>query len=319
MTAFGAPISNEKDRQEAKTLIDAADDAMDIRKDPPKPFVLEAHFAARDVGDGSYKLEWSGRGKWRETITLPKASQIKVRNGDQLWTQRNPSTPSAIFPEVESELALTTGSHPVTWIDNLNNTTLNTTLGARSMRCADVSRGKGFYRVECVDASTGLFARYKDLGPIAATKDRVVEFSDFVSFGTKHFPRFIRSSAGPLSFDLRVDSLKQADFGDSTFAGIPGVRPWPTCDNMQPPVARKVVDPEYSDKGRQKKIRGSVALMVSVGSDGIVHDAQVITSLEPSPDQQALKAVKNWIFTPAQCGDRYVPAEIRVETKFDIF
>ena len=315
MTAFGAPRSNEKDRQEAKTLIDAADDAMDIRKDPSKPFVLEAHFAARDVGDGSYKLEWSGQDKWRETITLPKASQIKVRNGDQLWTQRNPPTPSAIFPEVVRELALTTRSHPVTWIDNLK----NTTLGGRSMRCADVSRGKGLYRVECVDASTGLFARYKDLDPISATKDQVVEFGDFVSFGTKHFPGSIRSSAGPLSFDLRVDSLKQADFGDSPFAGIPGVRPWPTCDNMQPPVAIQVVDPTYSDKGRQKKIRGSVALIASVGSDGIVHDAQVTKSLEPSLDQQALKAVKNWKFTPAQCGDRYVPAEIGVETKFDIF
>ena len=65
--------------------------------------------------------------------------------------------------------------------------------------------------------------------------------------------------------------------------------------------------------------RGSVALIVSVGSDGIVHDAQVTKSLEPSLDQQALKAVKNWKFTPAQCGDRYVPAEIGVETKFDIF
>ena len=58
-------------------------------------------------------------------------------------------------------------------------------------------------------------------------------------------------------------------------------------------------DPEYSDKGRKKKINGTVVVAMIVTDQGGVRDVKVIQSLEPSLDKQAIAAVRTWKFEPA--------------------
>jgi TonB family protein len=57
---------------------------------------------------------------------------------------------------------------------------------------------------------------------------------------------------------------------------------------------------EYSEQGRKKKIQGTVTLVVLVTAEGRARDITVAKSLEPSLDQQAVKAVGTWIFEPAK-------------------
>ena len=77
-------------------------------------------------------------------------------------------------------------------------------------------------------------------------------------------------------------------------------------------------EPEYTDKARKKKIRGSVVLSVVVTPEGTVRDAKVTTSLEKSLDQQALNAVSLWKFQPATEDGQPVPVRIAVEVSFNI-
>ncbi len=310
MTAFGAPRSNEKDRQEAKTLIDAADDAMDLRRDPTEPFVLEAHFKAKHFGEGAYRLEWNRRDKWRETITLKKSTQTKIRNGDQLWVQRDAAVSQELFNEIVRVLALTPSfAAKEPWIEGVKSASAD----GRSMKCVTVSRSN-LREDECVDAATGLFVRRQ-----YPERHQDVEFNDYILLGTKHFPGSIRSTNDRLSFELQVDSLKEAKLKDSQFAGINGVRPWATCDNMEMPTPVDAPDPSYTKEARVQRTQGTVVLMISVGSDGRVHDSAIIRRLDAGLDQQAMAAVKNWKFKPAQCGDRYVPAELAVEVEFHLY
>ena len=99
-------------------------------------------------------------------------------------------------------------------------------------------------------------------------------------------------------------------------AGVAGVEPWTTCDNTLPPSVINPRDPEYSESARQKKIQGTVVLLISVGAEGKVHDSVVVKSLETSLDAESLKTVRSWSFKPARCGDKPVPFEIHVEMEF---
>ena len=68
--------------------------------------------------------------------------------------------------------------------------------------------------------------------------------------------------------------------------------------------------PSYSEQGVKKKISGTVQLLVTVTVDGGVGDVEVKRSLEPSMDEQAIKAVKRWRFEPAKDANG-VPMETR--------
>ena len=313
VTTFALPGLNEKDKQEAESLVVAAANAVDIRQDPAKPFELKARILTKDFGEGSYVLDWRSRDKWRETITLPKFGQLKLRNGDQSWTQRNPVVPAAIFPEIVKVLGLTAPSIARSIsVESVKNVSVN----GHAMKCIKTSRkikhaDKASHSEECVDVSTGLLAQRK-LG------DQIVEFGDYITFETKHFPGSIQSTHDETAFEIRVDSLKSADIDESQFAGIAGVEPWKTCDEIQPPHSIDHPEPEYSESAKKRKIQGKVVLFAVIGTDGKTHDLEVAKSLETSLDEESLKAVRKWNYKPAQCGDKPVPYETQVVMEFHL-
>lgn len=78
-------------------------------------------------------------------------------------------------------------------------------------------------------------------------------------------------------------------------------------------------NPEYSDKGRRKKIQGTVTMKIVVTAQGTVRDPTIANSLEPSLDQQALKAVKAWKFQPAMKDGVPVATQIAVQMSFHLY
>jgi protein TonB len=63
-----------------------------------------------------------------------------------------------------------------------------------------------------------------------------------------------------------------------------------------PAVANRV-DPGYPDAARAAGVTGTVRVQVEVNVDGVVQDAQLVTS-NPLLDQAALDAVRQWTFRP---------------------
>jgi TonB family protein len=86
-----------------------------------------------------------------------------------------------------------------------------------------------------------------------------------------------------------------------------------------PRVIREV-RPNYTSDAMRAKVQGVVMLECVVRPDGSVTDIQVIRSLDPTfgLDQEAIKAAKQWRFTPGTRMGEPVPVLISIELTFTL-
>lgn len=89
--------------------------------------------------------------------------------------------------------------------------------------------------------------------------------------------------------------------------------------HISPPVPLHTVEPEYSDYGRKKRLRGFCLVQAVIDVNGIPYDVRVVKSLEPSMDEKAVEAVKQFRFKPAmRDGTVPVPVRITIQVNFRI-
>lgn len=88
---------------------------------------------------------------------------------------------------------------------------------------------------------------------------------------------------------------------------------------VSPP--KPVYTPEaiFSTLARKFKIQGICLVQLIVDSNGEPKDVHLLRSLEPSLDQQALKAVARYRFEPAMKAGRPVPVVITIEVNFRLY
>jgi TonB family protein len=82
----------------------------------------------------------------------------------------------------------------------------------------------------------------------------------------------------------------------------------------------KDVKPVYTDEAKEAGIQGTVELEAVVLTDGTVGDITVTRSLDRKYglDQQAILAMKQWLFSPGKKDGKAVPVAITVEMTFTI-
>lgn len=78
-------------------------------------------------------------------------------------------------------------------------------------------------------------------------------------------------------------------------------------------------DPDYPRTGRNGKTGGTVTLELVVGSDGLPRDFEVVHSLSPGFDEEAINALRKWRFAPATKGGKPVAAKINVQVSFRFY
>src|SRR5262245_7586339 len=83
------------------------------------------------------------------------------------------------------------------------------------------------------------------------------------------------------------------------------------------PQLIKDVKPAYPAAAIRAKVTGVVTMEVTVGVDGHVQDARVVSG-DPLLQQAALDSVKQWLFTPAMLNGVPVPKRVTLEESFDI-
>ncbi len=94
-------------------------------------------------------------------------------------------------------------------------------------------------------------------------------------------------------------------------------------DHVRPDVtAPKAVytpNPEYTDRARKQKIRGSVVLSIVVTDKGNVRDAKVVAGVDKDLDKQAMRTVSTWRFEPATKDGKPVAVRLKVEVDYKLY
>jgi hypothetical protein len=101
-------------------------------------------------------------------------------------------------------------------------------------------------------------------------------------------------------------------------------------DGVTPPKLIFSVEPEFSEKARKRKIGGNCLVSLIVAIDGTATDIHVVRSIAGSLskkdrdaalslDQNAVKAVTQYRFTPATYRGTPVPYRLNDEVNFQIF
>ena len=87
------------------------------------------------------------------------------------------------------------------------------------------------------------------------------------------------------------------------------------------PELLKEVRPEYTPEGRAATIEGRVLLSAEVLTDGTVGEVQIVQPLDENKyglDQEAVKAMKQWVFKPALKDGEPVRTVIHVGMVFSL-
>jgi TonB family protein len=88
--------------------------------------------------------------------------------------------------------------------------------------------------------------------------------------------------------------------------------------NVSPPHLLDHIVPKYSHYGRENQISGACVIGLTVDTQGIPQNVHVVRSLEPSLDENAVRAVKQWRYTPAMTNGNAVPFESTVTVNFKL-
>jgi TonB family protein len=91
----------------------------------------------------------------------------------------------------------------------------------------------------------------------------------------------------------------------------------PPCANAPKPLFTP--DPEYSDKARKKKCRGTVLLETVVGTDGVPRDIRVTQPQGCGLNEQAIQALQKWRFEPGTRDGKPVPVSLMIEMDFRLY
>jgi protein TonB len=85
------------------------------------------------------------------------------------------------------------------------------------------------------------------------------------------------------------------------------------------PQLKKEVKPTYTEGAMRRRVQGNVEMSVVVLRDGTVSDdVKVTKSLDDELDQQAIVAVKQWLFNPGTKDGQPVNVRVTIEMTFTL-
>jgi TonB family protein len=87
-------------------------------------------------------------------------------------------------------------------------------------------------------------------------------------------------------------------------------------DGVSLPVPLKKVEPRFLADAQKARTQGTVIVDCVVLPDGTVGDVRVTQSLDPSLDEEAVRAVREWRFRPGRREGQAVPVLVAIEMGF---
>lgn len=301
-------VASEKAAQ-AEQVLQEAIAKNDIRGLPS--FEMKASVKLDNYGhpiEGSYSLLWNGPDQWREEISVPGYSEIKVADKNAILVKRT----TEYLPWQINLL------HGLLGYDQFLKVGGNEKV--KQIRDREIRAVK----VTCVEIAGQLTSRQVCVDPSNGALVRELPFVDenLTLVGTKEFPFSLSyMDHGKLLAEATVTELKTpAQFPESAFDRPAGGVSTPKCDVEKVHSGKLIarVNPTYPAAQRMARVQGTVLLYAVIGTDGMPHNIEVISSVDPALDRSALEAVQQWRYEPYTCNGVPVEVESTVQVNYSL-
>ncbi len=309
LVTTGSAFAGSEKAAKAEQMLQEAVAKNDIHELPS--FEMRARLKLDNHGhpvEGTYSLLWNGRDQWREEIKLPGYSEVQVAGKDAVSVSRT----TKYMPW---QIGLV---HNLLGYDQ--KLKLNVNEKVKQIRNREI-RG---IKTSCVEIAGKFGSRQICIDPANTALVRELPFVDgnFTAVGAKEFPFSLRYfDHDKIIAEATVTEMKTpAQFDASAFDPPAGGISRPKCDAADLRTGRLVapVNPEYPAAQRSAHVQGTVHLYGVVGSDGMIHNLEVISSVDPALDRSALEAVQQWRYEPYMCRGVPVDVETMVQVNYSL-
>jgi TonB family protein len=135
---------------------------------------------------------------------------------------------------------------------------------------------------------------------------------------------FGAESDGTLTIVDRLDALYRATHRDADADALerrftsPDLLTLDHLDGVVLPEIVKKIEPVYPAYARDHRISGKVVLQATVMKDGSVHFVHILKSTDPSLNDAAVEAVRQWRYKPALKHGAAVPVQYTIRVDFHV-
>ena len=149
-----------------------------------------------------------------------------------------------------------------------------------------------------------------DLADIFLAEDRTLDAEKMVAVAHSQFEASLGpDSALAMEAAARLDALLKRPASEPS--GVYSIGGPVTA-----PRLKSRVEPEYSEEARMKKLEGTIQILLVVDATGAPTKIAVLRPLGMGLDEEAIKAVSQWKFSPGTKNGTPVPVETRAEIGF---
>jgi TonB family protein len=312
---------------DAVALLQRAADQENLRMRGSPAFELHASLQLVDgMGkefSGSYLLLWSSEDQWREELQIANYRRVRVGAAGKYWQARN-ITFEIPFAESLSRALDFPFLLSFRAKEDVSKIKLEKIHG-KELKCIQVRSKDARVDRFCFDPT--IEALRQDELEESSTYDpiRVTsrDYSDFVIFGSKTFPKTIRlDSEGSARILFTVDKLDALrPVIPNAFTPPTGSLSWETCPTILPAYLRApshVVVPRYPKDAIASHIQGSVTIYGLIGPDGGLSHLKIVASPSQALADAAVDAVGRWRYDPLECNGVPVTQEVFIPVTFTV-
>ena len=311
---LSAAFANEKDA-EAKALIEHAKQLSDIRVEGAPAFKLRINFKIiaknGSATEGEYTEVWVSKVQWRKDTVAGPFRRVEVVNDRKRWLLDGTTPMPEHLRDVDS-LYDFEPLPPAVW---------------KPRKIADRER-RGL-KVRCVETDVESLCFDKTDGTLAYqvtsrlsgnySEEHACFYSDYQKFDGRLVTRsYACTENKKVTIEAKVVELIADTAPDpALFTPPEGAKESVSClGKVQPPRVVRQVDLTIPQPSHGDEL---VVISMLVGTDGKPRDFKVLSPSNQDYDQQALEAVKLWLFKPGLCDKEPTEMTITVEVEFHLF
>jgi len=303
-----AAAESERTRNQAIALGARAVEVSDLRQGKQR-FHLHGKFTLFDTLpnaiEGTYDLLWESESAWREQITLPKYTEIRIGRGDRVWVQR-PELAVASRLETVRRLLSISKTFKIGPNDRILKVTDSTFDGTRG-RCFVRKVSYSDEQTVCFDASSGAL-----LGTVTSWGTKRI-YSDFRTDGTKLVAhRILYYENRKLLVEISLEKVSFPTQPDiASFVPVGRVEEFETCQDQ---TAARIVD--HDMPRLPQHIGGTVNIWLILDQNGRITRIVVEDAIPEAYRDTIVATISKWKFEPAKCGKKAVPMEFGIVLDF---